>query len=54
MLKNKIKRSIIETKERKEKLLIEQRLVESRIMMIVESESNAKNFHSLSEDKQQK
>jgi hypothetical protein len=54
MLKNKIKRSIIETKERKEKLLIEQRLVESRIMMIVESESNAKNFHSLSEEKQQK
>jgi len=54
MLKNKIKRSIIETKERKEKLLIEQRLVESRIMIIVESESNAKNFHSLSEDKQQK
>jgi hypothetical protein len=54
MLKNKIKRSIIETKEKKEKLLIEQRLVESRIMMIVESESNAKNFHSLSEEKQQK
>jgi len=54
MLKNKIKKSIIETKEKKEKLLIEQRLVESRIMMIVESESNAKNFHSLSEEKQQK
>lgn len=54
MLKNKIKRSIIETKERKEKLLIEQRLVESRIMMIVESKSNAKNFHRLSEEKQQK
>ena len=54
MLKNKIKRSIIETKERKEKLLIEQKLVESRIMMIVESESNTKNFHRLSEEKQQK
>jgi hypothetical protein len=54
MLKNKIKRSIIETKEKKEKLLIEQRLVESRIMMIVESESTAKNFHRLSEEKQQK
>jgi hypothetical protein len=50
----KIKRSIIETKEKKEKLLIEQKLVESRIMMIVESESNAKNFHRLSEEKQQK
>ena len=54
MLKNKIKRSIIETKEKKEKLLIEQKLVESRIMMIVESESTAKNFHRLSEEKQQK
>ena len=53
-LVNKIKRSIIETKEKKEKLLIEQKLVESRIMMIVESESNAKNFHRLSEEKQQK
>jgi hypothetical protein len=53
-LVNKIKRSIIETKERKEKLLIEQKLVESRIMMIVESESNVKNFHRLSEEKQQK
>jgi hypothetical protein len=53
-LVNKIKRSIIETKERKEKLLIEQKLVESRIMMIVESESNAKNFDKLSKGKQQK
>lgn len=53
-LVKKIKRSIIETKEKKEKLLIEQKLVESRIMMIVESESNAKNFHKLSKGKQQK
>jgi hypothetical protein len=54
MLKNKIKRSIIETKDNKEKLLIEQKLVESRIMMIVESTHNTKNFKSLSEEKQQK
>jgi hypothetical protein len=54
MLENKIKRSIIETKEKKEKFLIEQNLVKSRIMMIVESESNAKNFHKLSEKKQEK
>lgn len=50
----KIRKSIIETKEKKDKLLIEQKLVESRIMMIVGSESNAKNFHNLSEEKQQK
>jgi hypothetical protein len=54
MLKKQIKKSIIETKEKKEKLLIEQKLVESRIMMIVESESNARNFHKLSEEKQRK
>lgn len=54
MLKNKIKKSIIETKDKKEKLLIEQKLVESRIMMIVESTHNAKNFKNLSEEKQHK
>lgn len=54
MLKKKIRKSIIETKEKKERLLIEQKLVESRIMMIVGSESNAKNFFRLSEKRQQK
>jgi hypothetical protein len=54
MLKKEIKKSILETKEKKEKLLIEQKLVESRIMMIFESKSNIKNFKKLSEQKQQK
>jgi len=54
MLKNEIKKKIVETKERKEKLLIEEKLVESRIMMIVESKDNFKNFHLLSEEKQLK
>ena len=31
MLKKEIRKSILETKEKKEKLLIEQKLVESRI-----------------------
>ena len=52
MLKKDIKKSLLETKERKEKQLIEQKLVKSRIMMIVESEGNMKNFHLLSEEKQ--
>jgi hypothetical protein len=52
MLKKEIKRSILETKEKKEKQLIEQKLVKSRIMMIIESEDNLKNFHLLSEEKQ--
>lgn len=47
MLKKEIRKSILETKERKEKLLIEQKLVESRIMMIIESKDNIKNFSSL-------
>jgi len=54
MLKKEIKKSILETKERKEKLLIEQKLVESRIMMIFESKDNIKRFKKLSESKQQK
>ena len=52
MLKKDIKKSLLETKERKEKQLIEQKLVKSRIMMIVESEGNMKKFHLLSEEKQ--
>ena len=54
MLKKEIKKSILETKEKKDKLLIEQKLVESRIMMIIESKDNIKKFKRLSEEKQQK
>lgn len=54
MLKNHIRKVILETKEKKEKLLIEQNLVEKRILMIFESENNIKNFESLSESKKEK
>lgn len=54
MLGDKIKRSIIETKEKKEKLLIERKLVESRIMMIVESTNNSLYFERLPKNRQQK
>jgi hypothetical protein len=54
MLKNHIRKVILETKEQKEKLLIEQNLVEKRILMIFESENNIKNFESLSEPKKEK
>ena len=43
MLDKNIKKAILETKEKKEKLLIEENLVKSRIMMIFESEKNIKN-----------
>lgn len=54
MLDKTIKKAILETKEKKEKLIIEERLIRSRIMMIIESEDNIKNFNSLSEKKQEK
>jgi hypothetical protein len=54
MLEKNIKKVILETKEKKEKLLIEEGLVRSRIMMIVESENNIKNFKSLPKEKQEK
>lgn len=54
MLDKNIKKAILETKEKKEKLLIEEKLVKSRIMMIFESQKNIKNFHSLPQDKQEK
>lgn len=54
MLKNKVRQAILETKDRKEKLLIEQNLVKSRIQMIFESRNNIKNFGSLKKSKQEK
>jgi hypothetical protein len=54
MLEKKIKRTLIETKTIKEKLLIEENLVRSRILMIVESEDNIKNFNKLPKIKQEK
>jgi hypothetical protein len=54
MLQKKIKKSLVETKNKKEYILIEQKLIKSRIMMIVENEDNIKNFKSLPESKQEK
>lgn len=54
MLEKKIKRIILETKDNKERLLIEENLVRSRILMIVESEDNIKNFNKLPIKKQEK
>lgn len=54
MINKSIKKAILETKEKKERLLIEETLVKSRIMMIVESENNIRNFKSLPKKKQEK
>jgi hypothetical protein len=41
MLEVRVKNAILETKEKKEKLLIEQNLVKKRILMILESKNNS-------------
>ncbi len=54
MLEKKIKRAILEAKDNKERLLIEENLVKSRILMIIESENNIKNFNKLPKKRQEK
>ena len=50
-LDKKIKKKLLETKEQKDRLIIEQEIVRSRIMMIFESEDNLKNWNNLSDEK---
>jgi hypothetical protein len=40
----------LETKEQKDRLIIEQEIVRSRIMMIFESQENIQNWENLSEN----
>jgi hypothetical protein len=47
-LKKQIRKKIVETKEQKEKKIIEEGLVISRILMVVESEDKVRNYKSLS------
>jgi hypothetical protein len=54
MLEKKIRKSLIETKERKEKLLIEEKLIKDRLSMVFEGIKSEKHFKGLSEEKQLK
>jgi len=54
MLKNKIRKTLIETKEIKEKKLIESQIVRNRILMVTEGIKKPEDFKSLSEEKQLK
>lgn len=54
MLDKKIKKVILETKDKKEKILIEQNLVNKRIFNIVESQEVIDNFEYLPEGKKLK
>ena len=54
MLEKQIKRAILEAKDNKEKSLIEENLVRSRILMIVESKEVIDNFEFLPEGKKMK
>jgi hypothetical protein len=51
MLEKKIRQTIIETKEQKEKQLIEQHLIKSRLSVLVEHVQSEEEFNKLSEDK---
>ena len=53
-LNKEIKKALVEAKEQKERHLIEESLIKSKIMMICESEENIKNFDSLTKTKQRK
>jgi len=54
MIKKKIKKVIKETKEQKEKILIEENLVKTRIFTIIESKEVIDNFKFLPEGKKMK
>ena len=54
MLERNIRRAIVEAKERKETLLIEQQIIKSSIMIIVEDVNNIRNFKKLPKSKQEK
>ena len=54
MLDKKIKKAILETKDNKERLLIEENLVKTRIFTIVESQEIIENFQFLPEGKKMK
>lgn len=54
MLKNNIRKKLIEIQENKNRLLIEQKIVKNRIIAIFGSESNIRNFNRLSESQKRR
>ena len=47
MLEKKIKKTLIETKERKERLLIEERIVKDRVSILFEGIDSEEDFNKL-------
>ena len=54
MLKKDIRKALLEAKEKKETILIENKIVESRILMIFESRNKINNFNRLSKSEKRK
>lgn len=54
MLKKEIRKSLVETKEKKERLLIEERLVKNRLAIIFNNVKTTNDFNKLSESKKNK
>jgi hypothetical protein len=54
MLKKDIRKALLEAKEKKETILVENKIVESRILMIFESRDKINNFNQLSKSEKRK
>lgn len=54
MLKKDVRKKLLEVKESKDRLLIEQTIIKNRVLLIFESEDNINNFNLLSESKKKK
>jgi hypothetical protein len=54
MLERNIKKALLEMKEKKENLLIEEKIIKNRFLMIVENTDNIKNFKKLPIRKREK
>jgi len=54
MLERKVKQSLMEVKEQKEKYLIEQKIVKNRLSIIVEHIKSVDDFNNLSQNEKVK
>lgn len=54
MLKKDIRKALLEAKEKKESILIENQIVENRLLMIFESKDKINNFNQLSKSEKRK
>jgi hypothetical protein len=54
MIKKEIRKKLLEVKEKKDRLIVEQTIITNRVLMIFESKENITNFNLLTESKKKK